>query len=383
MQRGIIHGFLGMVAGFGIAMAWLSIKPQLPSVDADSDASAGNAETGWVAHARDLTMPGNREYALPLNNPDTVPAEQANHVDDSDMVIGITLFGKARAYPWWIMSNFHVVNDTLMVGQQSKIPIMVAMCEQCSGSAAFIPTIPELSDRPLTFQICGVHNGTFEIADFQSQSRWHPFAGEATVGPLKGRRLTQIGSTITSWKSWVAKHPHTDVVLGSEGMRQRPHGQSYGASMGHAHMHPVFGNTSNLEDKRLASNALVFGLLPEPGQKPLAIPFELIESNFPLQIDHQGKSVLLIPSGEYGVSAFACEQDGEVLTFQVPPDASSSLLQDQLGNQWDEYGRRTAREEAVVNDGENQLRMLRGYLTEWYEWISAQPGSMIYQPAIK
>ncbi|NBQ25908.1 MAG: hypothetical protein EBU26_16905, partial [Verrucomicrobia bacterium] len=81
MQRGIIHGFLGMVAGFGIAMAWLSIKPQLPSVDAGSDSSVGNAEMGWVAHARDLTMPGNREYALPLNNPDTVPAEQANHVD--------------------------------------------------------------------------------------------------------------------------------------------------------------------------------------------------------------------------------------------------------------------------------------------------------------
>ena len=53
-------------------------------------------------------MAGNREYALPLNNPDTVSAEQATHLKESDLVIGLSIYGKARAYPWWIMSNFHV-----------------------------------------------------------------------------------------------------------------------------------------------------------------------------------------------------------------------------------------------------------------------------------
>ena len=48
-------------------------------------------------------MAGNREYALLLNNPDTVSAEQATHLKESDLVIGLSIYGKARAYPWWIM----------------------------------------------------------------------------------------------------------------------------------------------------------------------------------------------------------------------------------------------------------------------------------------
>ena len=185
-------------------------------------------------------------------------------------------------------------------------------------------------DRSLTFQICGVHNGTFEIADVQSQSKWHPFAGEATEGPLKGRRLTQVGSTITSWKSWREKHPHTDVVLGSETLRQRPHGQSYGASMGHAYMHTVFGKSSNLEDQRLPSNTLVFGLLPEPGGQALAVPYDLIRSRVPLQIDSNGQPVVLLPSGDFGVRATHANR-------RVKPGHSPQIwfdlsLQDQNGN---------------------------------------------------
>ena len=124
-----------------------------------------------------------------------------------------------------------------------------------------------------------------------------------------------MGSTITSWKSWREKHPHTDVVLGSETLRQRPHGQSYGASMGHAYMHPVFGKSSNLEDQRLPSNTLVFGLLPEPGGQALAVPYDLIRSRVPLQIDSNGQPVVLLPSGDFGVRAYARKQEGQTLTF--------------------------------------------------------------------
>ncbi|MGB1055058.1 MAG: DUF3179 domain-containing (seleno)protein, partial [Limisphaerales bacterium] len=193
MFKGINQFWVGLGLGCGLVATWVFLGPSSGSVadPSGSELVQDPAAPSWVSHARGLTMAGNREYALPLNNPDTVSAEQATHLKESDLVIGLSIYGKARAYPWWIMSNFHVVNDTLQVGQQSQLPLMVAMCEQCSGSAAFIPTIPELEDRPLTFQICGVHNGTFEIADFQSQSKWHPFAGEATEGPLKGRRLTQ------------------------------------------------------------------------------------------------------------------------------------------------------------------------------------------------
>ena len=165
MGKGINKFWVGFGLGCGLVATWVLLGPSSGSIaePSGSESVQDPAATSWVKNARELTMAGNREYALPLNNPDTVSAEQATHLKETDLVIGLSIYGKARAYPWWIMSNYHVVNDTFKMGKMSQIPIMVAMCEQCSGSAAFIPTIPELQDRSLTFQICGVHNGTWNL----------------------------------------------------------------------------------------------------------------------------------------------------------------------------------------------------------------------------
>ena len=47
-------------------------------------------------NARELTIAVNREYALPLNNPDTVSAEHATHLKETDLVIGLSIYGEAQ-----------------------------------------------------------------------------------------------------------------------------------------------------------------------------------------------------------------------------------------------------------------------------------------------
>ena len=383
MDRRFISGFL--VGGLALAVAWYwadrSSSNSLVSYEAVkpgsstplkqvSKAQTNSPPDNWLPEARALTMPGNREYALPLNNPDTVLSFAADHVNDEDLVVGVSVFGHHRAYPWWIMSNFHVVNDTMVISTTSKIPLMVALCEQCSGSAAFIPTLPELPERPLTFQICGIHDGTFEIADFQTHSRWHPFSGEATDGPLKGKRLIQISSIITRWGNWKKQHPDTDVALGSIGMRNRPHGLSHGASMGHKHMHPVFWASANQEDDRLPANKLIFGLLGDEDLKPLAVPLDAIQSTFPLNLTHQDIPIILLPTGDYGVRAYARTVNEKVLSFELE-SKEPLLIRDQEGRLWDEKGK-------CQTETSLQLKLRRGYVTEWYEWVSAQQDSNLF-----
>ncbi|MBT5925580.1 MAG: DUF3179 domain-containing protein [Verrucomicrobia bacterium] len=376
-----------IVGGIAVAASWFLIDQLFSRTDdQSSDVSARNSPNKpeqtsitnaaplnrrWVQEAKALTMPGNREYTMPLNNPDTVPAFAADHMNDGDLVVGINVFGFTRAYPWWIMSNFHVVNDTLYDGENTKIPLLVALCEQCSGSAAFIPTILELQDRPLTFQICGIHNGTFEIADFQTHSRWHPFSGESIEGPLKGKQLIQIGSVIENWGSWKKRHPETDVVLGSIGMRNRPHGLSHGASMGHKHMHPVFWASANQNDRRLSANTLIFGLLGNGVSGPMAIEFEEIQSNLFLQFKHGNTPAVLLQVGEYGVRAFSSKVEEKELEFELESKDPLSL-KDNQGRVWDESGKCITPPDSTL-----QLKLLKGYLTEWYEWVSAQPDSAI------
>ncbi len=387
MDRRFISGFL--VGGLALAAVWFwadrsSSNSQVSNeagqtgtatpLEGTSHTQTNSIPNNWLPEARALTMPGNREYALPLNNPDTVLSFAADHVNDEDLVVGVSIFGHHRAYPWWIMSNFHVVNDTLVISTTSKIPLMVALCEQCSGSAAFIPTLPELPERPLTFQICGIHDGTFEIADFQTHSRWHPFSGEATEGPLKGKRLIQISSIITRWGSWKKQHPDTDVALGSVGMRNRPHGLSHGASMGHKHMHPVFWASANQEDERLPANKLVFGLLGDDDLKPLAVELDAIQSTIPMELTHGDTPIILLPAGDFGVRAYAATLEETVLTFQL--ESKEPLrIRDQEGRLWDENGKCQAETNSETS---LQLKQRRGYVTEWYEWVSAQPNSDVF-----
>ena len=47
------------------------------------------------------------------DNPATVAGKDATHMRDDDCVIGVTVDGKSRAYPYWIADKYHAINDTL------------------------------------------------------------------------------------------------------------------------------------------------------------------------------------------------------------------------------------------------------------------------------
>ena len=76
------------------------------------------------------------------------------------------------------MVAYHVVNDTI-----NYVPVMVARCEACSGSAAFNPVLDVFGDKALTFQNYGNANGTFNVYDYQAQTAGSPFTGRSTEGP--------------------------------------------------------------------------------------------------------------------------------------------------------------------------------------------------------
>ena len=62
----------------------------------------------------DTRLPLGSARVLPsLSDPVYIAARDATHVRDRDEVIGLVYGGISRAYPNWIMDNYHVVNDQL------------------------------------------------------------------------------------------------------------------------------------------------------------------------------------------------------------------------------------------------------------------------------
>ena len=56
-------------------------------------------------------------------------------------------------------------------------------------------------------------NRSLVMYDRETESLWSHILGEAMAGPLKGTRLRQIPSAITTWERWRMGHPETTVAI--------------------------------------------------------------------------------------------------------------------------------------------------------------------------
>lgn len=72
-----------------------------------------------------------------------------------------------------------------------------------------------LDDRVLSFGHAGIlYENSFVMYDRETDSLWVHVTGEAAFGPLKGKRLEFMPSTVTSWANWKRNYPHTRVLPG-------------------------------------------------------------------------------------------------------------------------------------------------------------------------
>jgi len=97
----------------------------------------------------------------------------------------------------------------------------------------------KIGDTVYTFGHEGVlYRSSFVMYDKQTDSLWIHTTGEAVKGPSKGKVLTFLPSTVTTWKTWKTLHPQTTVLggrpakgfMGHFGMKEKP--ETYGLSLG-------------------------------------------------------------------------------------------------------------------------------------------------------
>ncbi len=167
-----------------------------------------------------------RDCIESIDDPQFVGADQAGHVDDDDLIIGVVIKGDARAYPQYIMNHHEIVNDRI-----GGKPVAVTFCPLCGSGVAFER---ELSGQPVEFGVSGLlHGNDLIMYDRRSNSLWQQITGQAFMGPMRGRELTMVPTAMVEWKTWRAAHPDTKVLItGSErgaAGRRDPYGD-YAAS---------------------------------------------------------------------------------------------------------------------------------------------------------
>jgi len=348
-----------------------------------------------------LSPGAKRQYVLPMNNPAVVLASEAQHMRSDDVVAGILVHGQARAYPWWIISNYHVINDTMIAQRpaatpegcadwntllQAKledefvpVPILIVICEACTGTSAFLP-VTEGYDRPLSFTFCErtaqtySARGIYTISDMQTQSRWHPLTGVAQEGLFTGKRMHRLPVHTYSWSDWVAEFPEGEVVLAGDEMRHRAHVENLPHPLdreaGHSDMLKALRDGDTGLDRRIPSGELILGL--SDGINNIAISHTYLALSGEVKnTTWQGTRVLLMRNGKFSAVAFRRDHEGQELLFQSAPDRSGALL-DQAGRYWSAFG--TCLSDPSVPD----LEIYQGsYSTKWGDWCFAHPASDI------
>lgn len=145
-----------------------------------------------------------------IDKPDFVMAGFAAFLRNDDQVLGLGSGDTARAYPIRILNWHEVVNDR--VGGK---PVVISFCPLCGTGVAFDARI---DGRALSFGVSGLlYNSDVLLYDRQTQSLWSQLRAQAISGPLKGRHLTMLPLTHTTWADWRKTHPATQVLSTNTG----------------------------------------------------------------------------------------------------------------------------------------------------------------------
>jgi len=295
----------------------------------------------------------------PLNDP--VWTDAYEHLRDDDPVIGLYLNRQARALPWWIMKNHHVANLAF-----DDLPVLVTLCEMCSGSSAFRA---EVQGRRLMLRVRGQYNGTILLEEGSTKTMWSPFTGVALTGVMRGAALERLPVSQCLWSEWLAMHPTSRVLYGEQTEREG-HGSEF--SPGSPGILPSFAATLLRPlDERLPHNTLVLGV--EKGAKARAYPLQTLAGIGPVLNDSLGDAEIVVRSrpGTLHALAFHRRVGDRVLVFGCAE--TGDVYDHETRSLWNEMG------DAVSGPlAGTQLEYVNSGVEEWYEFEAYIPGAEIF-----
>jgi hypothetical protein len=171
--------------------AWRKLHPHSKVL------SSGKA--GLFASTRD-------PYESYYGSPDTgiIPTRVSDkRIYPKEYVLGLVLSGKAKAYPFSVLSRQPVINDNFQAA-----PLLIVFHAESTTGVIFNRN---LDGKTLSFKQIDPGSKTIVLTDNMTGSLWDGLAGTASQGPFKGKKLEPIPMTPSFWFGWVDHYPDTEL----------------------------------------------------------------------------------------------------------------------------------------------------------------------------
>lgn len=197
---------------------------------------------------------------------------RSKYLVPSDLVIGVTHHGVARAYPLQILQWHEVVNDTL-----AGRPLLITYSPTSGGVAVFDRRIEGCI---FEFGVSGLlYNSNLMMYDRSRSeanadsavrrategpphppSLWSQLRARALAGPAyeEGLRLELVPCALLPWEAWVSRHPDTQILRRNESRvtqyKRKPYAQYFGND------DIAFPTSAHPDTPELANKALVLSV---------------------------------------------------------------------------------------------------------------------------
>jgi hypothetical protein len=143
-----------------------------------------------------------------IDHPKFLKADESGFLQPDDRLLGMTYQGISKAYPIKILNHHEIVND-----QFADEPVVVTFCPLCGSGIAYSA---RLTGKILHFGVSGLlYNSDVLLFDRETGSLWSQLMNKAISGSMRGKRLSPLAITHTTWKDWHQRFPDT-LVLSSD-----------------------------------------------------------------------------------------------------------------------------------------------------------------------
>lgn len=220
--------------------------------------------------------------------------------------------------------------------------------------------VREFEGKSYDFGVVGVDKGTLILYDDQTRSRWSQLFGEAMEGPMAGKKLVKLPSTLTTWRAWREQHPETSVYVKPE----TPYDVRFSAD--------TVKELAGKGDGPLEDRDLVVGV--EGHVEARAYPIRRLAARRLVHDELETTKILVYLNDDLASARiFDRNVGGKALTFALAKDGH--LVDRESGSRWNPM---TGEAVAGPHEGKRLEALISTY-AYWFAWSKYRPDTIVYE----
>lgn len=342
----------------------------ISACSSDPDSPSPDIDREWLIPASEVRDGGPGKDGIPsVDSPVFVSISEAEtFLDEEDLVVGMRQGNTIRAYPHIILDWHEIVNDNIDEEFFSLI-----YCPLTGSATAWNR---EHEGKLSSFGVSGLlYNTNIIPYDRETDSNWSQMRLECVNGKRSGESPESYQVIETSWATWKAMYPNSDILSTATGFNRSYGSYPYGGYRTNAQLiFPV----ETLDDRLHAKDRALAVIVDEQAKGYPISSFEtgIDESISVIQETFAGKELLIVGSAAKNIAAAYQRTlpNGTLLSFEAVDRGGAAILKDQEGTEWDMFG--------VGLSGPRQgerLPRVESFTAYWFAWGTFYPNLDLYE----